>query len=140
MLPEEARGMQRGTRKRHRPRPAAGFSMIEIMLVLALIALITSSVVVNLRRRAREAQSQVARVRVQELSGAAFQYRLANRGDCPPREPTPDERSSRNDNRDPWGRPYLVVCPGEHDQDGLDVVSLGPDGRPGQDDIESWKL
>ena len=40
---------------------------------------------------------------------------------------------------DPWGRPFVLVCPGEHDRDGVDLRSGGPDGEAGtDDDITSW--
>jgi hypothetical protein len=112
--------------------------MIEIMLVLALIGLITGAVVVGLRRRARDGQIQIATMKVRELSGTLFQYRVSSSGDCPPSPSSEDP--VRAGEKDPWGHPYLVVCPGVHDQEGADVVSLGPDGQQGNDDIESWKL
>jgi hypothetical protein len=39
---------------------------------------------------------------------------------------------------DPWGRPYVVVCPGQNGH-AADVVSRGVDGDVGtRDDIRSW--
>jgi general secretion pathway protein G len=112
--------------------------MIEIMLVLALIGLITGTVVVGLRKRARNGQIQIATMKVRELSGTLFQYRVSSNGDCPPSSSSDD--AARAGDKDPWGHPYVIVCPGVHDQESADVVSLGPDGQPGNDDIESWKL
>ena len=41
---------------------------------------------------------------------------------------------------DPWGRPYLYRCPGEHGD--YDILSTGPDGKEGgtgkDADITSW--
>ncbi len=40
---------------------------------------------------------------------------------------------------DPWGRPYVYVCPGVHNPDGFDLSSMGPDGREGGgDDMDNW--
>ena len=40
---------------------------------------------------------------------------------------------------DPWGNPYVYVCPGTHNTDGYDLHSFGPDGQDGtEDDIDNW--
>ena len=39
---------------------------------------------------------------------------------------------------DPWGRPYIVVCPGQNGH-AADIVSRGADGDVGTtDDVRSW--
>jgi len=41
--------------------------------------------------------------------------------------------------RDPWGKPYLYVSPGQRHPDTFDLSSAGPDGRLGTaDDIVNW--
>ena len=41
---------------------------------------------------------------------------------------------------DPWGRPYVYLCPGQHNTKKFDLLSLGPDGQQGtEDDIGNWK-
>jgi hypothetical protein len=43
--------------------------------------------------------------------------------------------------RDPWGSRLILLCPGNQDHEGADVVSLGPDKELGTaDDIQSWVL
>jgi len=40
---------------------------------------------------------------------------------------------------DPWGNPYIYVCPGTHNTDSYDLHSFGPDGQDGtEDDIDNW--
>jgi general secretion pathway protein G len=40
---------------------------------------------------------------------------------------------------DPWGNPYVYVCPGTHNVNGYDLHSFGPDGQDGtEDDIDNW--
>lgn len=40
---------------------------------------------------------------------------------------------------DPWGRQYIYEFPGRHNLDGFDLMSTGPDGKPGtRDDITNW--
>ena len=41
--------------------------------------------------------------------------------------------------KDPWGNPYVYLCPGRHNTDGYDLSSFGPDGQEGGgDDIDNW--
>jgi general secretion pathway protein G len=129
--------MRKSTTKRRSRNRGAGFTMIEIMLVLALIGLIMGALVYRLRRSAMNGQVQIARVQVTQVSGSLFQQRLANGGDCPAAQ---DPTVGRTDEKDPWGHALVIVCPGERDQGGVDVASLGPDGKPSDDDIVSWRL
>jgi general secretion pathway protein G len=42
--------------------------------------------------------------------------------------------------KDPWGNAYIYECPGKHNEDTYDVMSMGPDGRVGgDDDITNWE-
>jgi len=43
--------------------------------------------------------------------------------------------------KDPWGKDFVLRCPGTNDTDGADIVSTGPDKAEGTgDDIKSWEL
>ena len=40
--------------------------------------------------------------------------------------------------KDPWGREVILRCPGTVNTDGVDVVSVGPDGQEGTaDDVKA---
>ena len=42
---------------------------------------------------------------------------------------------------DPWGKPYVYLCPGTHNTSGYDLYSYGPDGQDGtDDDINNWSV
>ena len=115
--------------------------MIEIMLVLALVGLIMGVVVIGLRKRARDGQIMVTRMHVQQLGAMVFQHRLANNGECPSTQQWVEDKTLKFEPKDPWGHSLVIVCPGEHEEGGADIISLGPDGQSGtKDDIESWKL
>jgi general secretion pathway protein G len=115
--------------------------MIEIMLVLALIGLIMGAVIFGLRKRTRDAQILIARMQVQQLGELVVQHRLVTSGECPSVQHWVEDKTLKSEPKDPWGHLLVIVCPGEHEQGGADIVSLGPDGQPGtKDDIESWKL
>jgi general secretion pathway protein G len=115
--------------------------MIEIMLVLALIGLVMGAVVVKLRERTIEAQKLIARTQINELSAMFLRYRVGSGGDCPTVNQWLEDGTLRAEPKDPWRHPFVVTCPGTHDESGADIVSLGPDGQLGsRDDIESWRL
>lgn len=41
--------------------------------------------------------------------------------------------------KDPWGHAFVYYCPGSHNRDSYDLLSLGEDGREGtSDDITNW--
>jgi general secretion pathway protein G len=140
-LREEARGMVNVRARRRGRRHPSGFTMIEIMLVLALVGLIMGTIVVALRRRTVEAQRQVARLQIQNLGAMFLQYRVGNSGDCPSIAQWIDDKTLKDEPKDPWGYALTIVCPGQHDDASADIVSLGPDGQANsKDDIQSWTL
>ncbi len=113
--------------------------MIEIVLVLALVGLIMGAIVVKLRRGTGEAQRQIARVQIQELAGQFLNYRVSNSGDCPTIAQWIEDKTLKEEPKDPWGRALSIVCPGQHDEAGADIFSPGPDGQANtKDDIQSW--
>jgi general secretion pathway protein G len=40
--------------------------------------------------------------------------------------------------KDPWGHEYQYQQPSQHNQD-YDLSSVGPDGKPGNDDVTNWE-
>jgi general secretion pathway protein G len=136
-----------------------GFTLIEILVVITVIGLLAALVGPRILGRVSEAKSATAKAQVELLSVALDNYRLDNglypsteQGlaalqEKPTREPIPPNWRGPYLKRaipaDPWGRPYVYRCPGEHDQGGNDLSSLGKDGQPGGDgedaDITSWK-
>jgi general secretion pathway protein G len=140
-LREEALGMTKGRERRRGRLQPSGFTMIEIMLVLALVGLIMGAIVVKLRRGTVEAQRQIARVQIHDLAGMFLNYRVGNSGDCPTIAQWIEDKTLKEEPKDPWGHALTIVCPGQHDDASADIVSLGPDGQANsKDDIQSWTL
>jgi hypothetical protein len=80
---------------------------------------------------------------VGEFRSAALYYRKESHGSCPPSVETllADGQLLRMPAVDPWGQPLLIICPGSHNPDGVDVISAGPDNLFGTaDDVNSWDL
>lgn len=132
-----------------------GFSLIEVMVVIAILGLLASLILPNVLGSADQANRQKARADIVALENALAQYRLDN-GTFPTteqgldaliNEPTIEPRP-RNYRRggyiqrlplDPWGNEYLLLSPGEFGD--FDVFSVGPDGQTGtDDDIGNWNI
>jgi general secretion pathway protein G len=133
-----------------------GFTLIEIMVVVVIIALMSTVVIVSTAGRVDDAK--IARVKqdLRSLDTMLTFYRLDNS-----RYPTTDQgldalvRKPADPNvtnwreggygkivKDPWKRPYVYQSPGEHGE--YDLFSLGADGEPGGEkmdaDIGNWNL
>lgn len=132
------------------PRPVPtreeGLTLIEMIVVLAIIALIAALIVPNIIGRPDQARVTVAQSDLRSISAALKMYRLDN-GDYPSTaqglaalvakpsgEPQPTNYAAGGylDKLpvDPWGDPYVYRSPGG-DGAGFDLVSNGKDGKPG---------
>jgi general secretion pathway protein G len=136
--------MRRMDAKRTGPRPYRkdlGFTLLEIMVVLAIIGLIVGSVGVMVFNRFKKAQVQTAKTRVTEISNATTQFMLDNNNSCPRSlDELVSQKYLKKGLKDPWGKDFIFRCPGTSDTDGADVASAGPDKQEGtQDDIKSWE-
>ncbi|HYW09776.1 MAG TPA: type II secretion system major pseudopilin GspG [Longimicrobium sp.] len=141
-----------------RRRGPGGFTLIEMLVVLVIIAVLAAVVGPEIFRNVGDANASAARSQIEMLGLALDQYRLDN-GSYPSSEqglaalrsaPVTGEapRNWRGPYLrralpgDPWGRPYLYVAPGRENPTGYDLASLGKDGRPGGEgedaDLTSW--
>ena len=129
----------------------AGLTLIEMIVVLAIIALIAGLIVPNVIGRPDEARVTVASTDLRTVSAALKMYRLDN-ADYPTTEqglqalvtrPTtapvprsfPEEGYLSEVPRDPWDRPYVYRNPGG--RGGFELFSLGKDGKPGGEGVDA---
>jgi general secretion pathway protein G len=132
-----------------------GFTLIELMVVLAIIGVLAALIVPNVLGRADDARITAARTDASNLMQALKLYKLDNQrfptaeqglGALtlkPTTEPVPGNWKPYLDklSNDPWGRPYLYMNPGIKSE--IDVLSFGADGQAGGEgnnaDIGSWQ-
>ncbi len=133
-------------------RSDEGFSLIELIVVLVILGLLAAVVAPRVYDKLAKGKEQIAKIQIKELEGALqlFSFDIG-------RFPTTSEglealiRNPGNMDawkspylnktelpKDPWGKPYVYRCPGQHGD--FDLFSVGPDGAEGgEDDIVSWK-
>jgi general secretion pathway protein G len=141
-----------------RPRARDGFTLIEILVVITVIAILASLVTPMVFRNVGDAKTSAARAQVEILGLALDAYRLDNdyypstaQGLEALRQLPAGEPAARNWRGpylkklvppDPYGRPYVYRSPGEANPESYDLLSLGRDGEPGgvgeDADITSW--
>jgi general secretion pathway protein G len=120
---------------------AAGFTLLEVMVVLAIIGLIAGGIGVTVFNQFKKGQVKIAKTTVGEISGAVQQYMMENNSECPKgMDDLVAKKNLKKVIKDPWGKEFLIKCPGSNDTDGADVSSSGPDKAEGTgDDIKSWE-
>jgi len=136
-------------------RSTAGFTLIEMMVVLVIIGLLMALVGPRFIRQEEKAKVKSARAQIELLGTALDTFRLdvgrypssqeglqslrqrpfgADRWDGP--------YLKKDVPKDPWDHPYYYRSPGESGRP-YDLYSLGADGSPGGDgdnrDVTSWE-
>ena len=128
-----------------------GFTLVELLLVLVILALIAGLVLPGIIGKAESAKAKAASSQISRISMSVESFYL-DTGNTPSsleelvNEPSgvtgwngPYIKNSLLS--DPWGQPYKYTVPGEHGD--FDIVSYGADRQQGGEknnaDINSWE-
>lgn len=148
--------MGRISNGRDRLRGRAGFTLLEIMVVIVILGLLAALVVPKLIGRTEEAKRTQTRIQIKNLEQALQLFKLDNgfypgteqgiealvRAPEVGRVPKNYRKGGYLDRvpKDPWGNVYVYVSPGT--QGDYDISSYGADGVAGGEgedaDINSW--
>lgn len=140
------------------PLAQSGFTLIEVMVVVTILAILAILVVPKIVGRTDDARRTAAVVEIKNIEQALHLYKLDN-GFYPTTDqglealvakpsatPVPERWRSGGYigkvPKDPWNHPYAYLSPGTHDD--FDLLSYGADGERGGDgkdaDLENWDL
>jgi len=131
-----------------------GFSLIELLVVIIILGLISALVAPKFFGKVDKAKTKTAKAQIELLGSALDSFRLDN-----DRYPSTAEGLNALREKpaelkdwdgpylpkkvplDPWDRPYIFKCPGEHGD--YDLFSYGRDGVEGGEksdkDVASWE-
>lgn len=137
-----------------------GFTLIEIMVVVVILAALAALVAPKIIGRSDDAKIAEAKVQIRNLESALKLYKLDNAvyptteqgldalvnkptvGTPPKNYRAEGYLETKNAPKDPWGNDFKYLSPGEHGD--YDLSSFGADGVKGGEgknaDIESWNI
>ena len=140
-------------RTRSMPHRSAGFTLLELLVVMVIIGLLAGYVGPKYFAQVGKSEVKTARAQIDAFEKALEQYRL-DTGHFPSTEQGLNALNARPTNEakwggpylkktvpaDPWGNPYVYKMPGDHGE--FDITSYGKDGQPGGTgdaaDIVNW--
>jgi len=148
--------MERERNGRSRVSSRAGFTLLEIMVVIVILGLLAALVVPKLIGRTEEAKQTQTRLQIKNIEQALQLFKLDNgfypgteqgiealvRAPETGRVPKNYRKGGYLDRvpKDPWGSDYVYVSPGTNGD--YDITSYGADEAPGGEgedaDINSW--
>ena len=137
--------------------PLLGFTLIELMVVIVILGLLATIIMPKILDRPEQARRLKAKVQIRNFQSALALFKTDTG-----RFPTTSQNLEALVNDpglrgwkqggyieggkvpiDPWGNPYIYLCPGVHGED-YEIESYGKDGEDdgtGDDaDIESWNI
>ena len=138
---------------RNLPRRRSAFTLLEMLIVIALIGLLATVAIVNLGGIMKGAEEDIAKTFVTTNDSVLWLFKR-DMGRFPSTEEglkslilSPEGGTGKwrgpyikgkNVPEDPWKRPYQYRYPGAKNTGSYDLYSWGPDGQESADDIGNW--
>ena len=131
---------------------ALGFTLLEVMVVVVIIAVMAAAVGPAIFDNLNKANVTRAGTDIKSISSMLEVYRAENYNypstdqglEALVSKPSGDpeaknwRRYTKKTPIDPWGNPYKFLSPGAKSD--VDIYSFGPDGIQSEDDIGNWQL
>jgi general secretion pathway protein G len=140
---------------KHQTGSQAGFTLIELMIVIVIIGALAALAVPRLAGRSEAARQTAAQADIKGNISLALRLYEVDTGRYPTTEqglealltkpsspPVPQNWKGpylEEAPLDPWGKAYIYKFPGTHPPRDYDLSSLGPDGAASEDDISNWQ-
>lgn len=128
-------------------RSRDGFTLIEIMIVVSIIALLMGVLVgPTLFKARKQANVNAAKIQIPRFALPLEAYKDAH-GNYPSTDEglqalVEEKLLKEKEIKDPWGNQFQYRFPSDHDDNEYDIWSYGADGKEGGDgfdaDIKSW--
>jgi general secretion pathway protein G len=140
-------------------RSQSGFTLIEIMVVLVIIAALAYIVSTNVIGRLEKARVETTKIQIKQVETALKQFKLDNAfypetqqglealvipptvGRIPKRYDTEGYLEGGKVPTDQWGNDFVYIGPDQTQDGSYEVISPGPDGvYPSEDDISNLSI
>lgn len=141
-------------------RRAAGFTLIELMVVIVILGILAGLIVPRIMGRPEEAKQLKAKLQIESLETSLQLYKLDNgvypsteqglqaliepptTGNVPQKWREGGYVEKGRLPKDPWANEFVYLSPGAHGD--FDLISYGADGVPGGEgrdkDINNWEI
>jgi general secretion pathway protein G len=109
-----------------------GVTLVEVLIVVAIMAMISATVVVAVIPKFKDAQIKTADQSAREIRNAVTRFRSRGTDQCPTVTQLVSEKEIDSASKldDPWGTAFKIECT----EDEVYVLSLGPDKKEGTAD------
>lgn len=126
-------------------RPCRAFTLVELIVVIAIIGVLASVVIVRYAGKTDQAKVAAAKAQLSQIEGAVIEFQancnrmptsldeLVNKpGDCPNWQDGGYLKGKKVP-KDPWGHDYTFKADGRN----IEIVSLGADGKEGGTGVDA---
>jgi general secretion pathway protein G len=127
--------------RRGRANAPKGMTLLEIMIVIAILGLIASVVVVAVMNNFERAKANTAKLKIGEIHKALDLYKIEV-GDYPSQSeglraltsPPNGPPYMKDTPKDPWSQEFVYFNPARNGGNGIEIISKGADKQEGTDD------
>lgn len=135
-------------RRRSLLRSQRGLTLVEIMVVIAILGTLMAIVGVNVVNRMQEANVETTKLQIKQIEQNLAMYAAKHKGKFPTTSEGLEAAARYFPDgtvpTDAWGGSFQYYSPGTHGDHDYEIISLGRDGAEGGEDydadIESWSI